>query len=106
MRSLARLSFGDYEGAVEDARRSIRYPAAKYWPHAHLASALALLDRHKEARIALGKLLELRPSFTLDTALAALSPLNPGALRPLLATWITGLRKAGLDIRAEPPAAG
>ncbi len=74
-------------------------------PHAVLASALAHLDRREEARIALDKLLEVKPDFTLDAALAAYSPLNPEALRPLLKTWIDGLRKAGLDIPDETPAA-
>ena len=93
---------GDYEAAVEDARRSIRRPAATFWPHAHLLSALALLERPEEAKIALEKLLEVKPDFTPEAALAAISPLNPEALRPLFKTWIDGLRKAGLDIPDEP----
>ncbi len=99
---LERLSLGDYEAAVEDARRSIRHPAATFWPHAALASALALLDRCEEAKIALDKLLEVKPDFTPDTVLVAYSPLNPEALRPQFKTWIDGLRKAGLDIPDEP----
>ncbi len=72
------------------------------WPHATLASALALLDRHEEAKIALDKLLETKPDFTLEAALAAISPLKPEALRPQFKTWFEGLRKAGLDIPDEP----
>ncbi len=75
------------------------------WPHATLASALALLDRHEEAKIALDKLLEVKPDFSPEIALAAISPLNPEALRPLLKTWFDGLRKAGLKIPEEPAAA-
>ncbi len=90
------------EAAVGDARRAIRHPAAPFWPHAHLALALALLDRREEAKIALDKLLEIKPDFSPDAALAAYSPLNPEALRPLHKTWIEGLRKAGLDIPDEP----
>ncbi len=96
------LFLGDYEAAVEDARRSIRHPAAAFWLHAHLASALALLDRREEAKIALDRLLEVKPDFSPDAALAALSPLNPEAVRPLFQPWIDGLRKAGLDIPDEP----
>ena len=96
---------GDYEAAVEDTRRAIRHPAARYWPHATLASALALLDRREEAKIALDKLLEIEPDFSPDGFMAVLSPLNPEALRPLFKTWIDGLRKAGLDIPDEPGAA-
>ncbi len=95
----------DYEAAVKDARRSIRHPAAAFWPHATLASALALLDRREEAKIALDKLLEVEPGFSLDAALAAFSPLNPKALRSQNKTYADGLRKAGLDIPDEPSAA-
>jgi len=101
-RAMARLLLRDYEAAVEDARRAIRHPAAPFWPHAHLASALALLDRREEAKIALDKLLEVNPDFSPDTAIASYSPLNPEAVRPRYKTWIDGLRKAGLDIPDEP----
>jgi len=104
-RAWARFFLGDYEAAVEDARRAIRHPAASFWPHAILASALALLDRREEAKIALGKLLEIKLNFTPDDVMAAYSPLNPEALRPLFKTWIDGLRKAGLVISDDPAAA-
>jgi tetratricopeptide (TPR) repeat protein len=104
IRAAARLSLGDYEAALGDARRAIRHPAAAYYSHATLASALVLLDRHNEAKLALDKLLEINPDFSPDALKAALSPLNPEALRPLFKTWIDGLRKAGLDIPDEPPA--
>ncbi len=90
---------------MEDTRRAIRHPAARYWPHATLASALALLDRREEAKIALDKLLEVKPDFSPLAALAAFSPLDPEALRPQFKTWIDGLRKAGLDSPDEPAAA-
>ncbi len=95
---------GDYEAAVEAARRAIRHPVANFWPHGHLVSALALLDRREEAKIALNELLEIKPDISPHAALTALSPLNPEALRPLFKTWIDGLRKAGLDIPDEPTA--
>ena len=50
IRAAARLSLGDYEAALGDARRAIRHPAAAYYSHATLASALALLDKREEAR--------------------------------------------------------
>ncbi len=104
VRALTLLLLEDYQAAVENARRAIRHPAAGFSPHAHLASALALLDRCDEAKIALDKLLEIKPDFSPHAELAALSPLNPEALRPLFGTWIDGLRKAGLDIPDEPTA--
>jgi tetratricopeptide (TPR) repeat protein len=104
-RAWARLSLRDYEAAVEDARRSIRHPEPTYHTHAALASALALLDRREEAKIALDKLLEIKPDYSPDAVLAVFSPLNPEALRPIYKTFFDGLRKAGLDIPDEPTAA-
>ena len=104
-RAGARLFLRDYEAAVQDARRAIRHPAARIGAHATLVSALALLDRREEAKIALDKLLEIKPDYSPDAMLAALSPLNPEALRPIYKTIFDGLRKAGLDIPDEPSAA-
>ena len=95
----------DYQAAVQDARHAARHPASAVWPHAHLASALALLDRLEEAKIALKRVLEMEPDFSPHFALAAFSPLDPEALRPLFRTWIDGLHIAGLDITDEPTAA-
>ena len=103
-RALARIFSGDYEAAVDDVRRAIRHPASSDWLHAHLASALAHLDRPAEAKIALNKLLEIDPDFSPESLLAAFSPLDPEALRPRFKTWIDGLRKAGLVIPEEPGA--
>jgi adenylate cyclase len=104
-RAWARFSLRDYEGVVKDARRAIRHPTAVYYPRATLASALALLDRREEAKIALDKLHEFKPDFNPDAILAAFSPLNPEALRPQCKTYFDGLRKAGLDIPDEPTTA-
>jgi adenylate cyclase len=104
-RAWARFFLRDYEAAVKDARRSTRNPAAAYHAHAILASALALLERREEAKIALDNLLEIKPDFSPDAVLAAMSPLKPEAVRPLFKTWIDGLRKAGLNIPDEPSAA-
>jgi len=102
VRALARFFLGNYEAAAEDARHAIRHPAAQFWCHAILASALALLDRREEAKIALDKLLEVKPDFSPDAALSVYSPLKPEALRPQFKTWIDGLRNAGLVISDEP----
>ena len=70
-----------------------------------LVSAQAFLDRREDAKIALDKLQQIKPDFSPDAFLAALSPRNPEALRPLFKTMFDGLRKAGLDIPDEPTAA-
>jgi adenylate cyclase len=103
-RAGARFQLRDYEAAAADARRAIRHPAASFWPYAYLASAMALLDRREEATIALDKLLEIKPDFSVDNVVAAHSPFNPEALRPRFKSLIDGLRKAGLDIPDEPVA--
>jgi len=100
VRASTQLYLRDYEAAVEDARRSIRrsmrHPAASYNPHATLTSALAHLDRREEAKIALDKLLEVKPDFSLNDVPASYSPLNPEALRPQFKTLFDGLRKSGV----------
>ncbi len=100
----AQLSLGNYEAALQDARRAIRHPAASFYPHALLASVLAHLGRREEAKIALGQLLAIKPDFHPDALLAAISPVNPEALRSHFRALFDGLRKAGLDISGEPPA--
>jgi tetratricopeptide (TPR) repeat protein len=105
LRAWAQFLLQDCEAAVEDAQRAIRHPTAPFYPHVTLTSALGLLDRRDEAKIALGKLLEMKPDFSPDALLAALSPLNPEAVRPLFKTYFDGLSKAGLDIPDEPTAA-
>jgi tetratricopeptide (TPR) repeat protein len=104
-RAWGHLFLGDYEAAVDDARQAIRHPAARFWPHTQLASALAHLGRRDEAKIALDKVLKLEPDFSPYASLAVLSPLNPDALQPHFKIWIDGLRKAGLDIPDKPEAA-
>ena len=104
IRAWARISLGDYEAAVSDARSAIRHPAAQLWPHSILASALSLLGKREEAKIALDNLLEINPEFTPDDVMAGFSPLNPEALMPLLETWLEGLRKTGLVIPEKTPA--
>ena len=105
VRATARFLLGDYEEAVKDSQRAVRHPGSTFWAYASLASALALLDRREEAKIALDKVLEINPDFTSDTVLEVYSPFDPEALRPVLAKWIDGLRMAGLDIPDEPAAA-
>jgi adenylate cyclase len=101
VRAGVRLLTGDYEAAVEDARRALRRSADSIWHQSVLASALALDGRREEARIALQNLLEVKPDFSPHEALAAFSPFNPEALRPRFKTWCDGLRMAGLDIPDE-----
>jgi TolB-like protein/class 3 adenylate cyclase len=101
LRDQAYFRVGDYEAAMADARRGMQHPAARFWPYATMASALALLDRREEAKAALDKLMQVKPDFTPRDAMAAFSPLDPERVRPMFQTWIDGLYKAGLDIPDE-----
>jgi adenylate cyclase len=105
VRALTQVFLRDYESAVADARRAIRHAGAAFHSHASLASALAHLDRHEEAKVALGKLLEVKPDFSLNDVPASYAPLSPEAVRPLFETLFDGLRKAGFDTPNEPIAA-
>jgi TolB-like protein/Tfp pilus assembly protein PilF len=102
LRDQAYFRLGDYEAAMADAQRGMQYPAARFWPYATMAAALALLDRRDEAKAALDKLLQVKPDFTPTDAMAAFSPLDPERLRPMFQTWIDGLNKAGLKGREDP----
>ncbi len=97
-RAGARMFLGDYEAAVEDARRSIQHPAAAFYAHMTLVSALAHLDRHEEAKTALARLLKVKPDISRGSILSAFSPLNREAPRLHFKKMFDGLRKAGLDI--------
>ena len=105
LRALTEVFLRDYESVVADARRSIRYAGAAYTCHASLVAALAHLHKHEAAKVALGKLLEVKPDFRLNDVPASYSPLNPEAVRPLFETLFDGLRKAGFDTPDEPIAA-
>jgi hypothetical protein len=65
--------------------------------YATLASALALLGKREEAKIALDNLLKIKPDFSLNDIPVSYSPLNPDAVLPLFGDVFDGLRKAGLD---------
>ncbi len=97
VRGLAALQLGDFETALENARRAVRENTPYVLPSAVLASCLALLGRAVEAKEALQNVFSIDPTFTPLKALATLSPLDPDALLECMETWIEGLRKAGLD---------
>lgn len=106
MRAFAYLCSGNFESALEDAQRAARHPAATFWPHATLTSVLGQLDRLEDAKRSLNTLLEIRPDFTPDVAMAGYFPLDPEALRPRIRNWIEGLSKAGLKTARDSSASG
>ena len=88
----ARLLLGDYEQAVEYARKALRYPEVQFWVNALLVSALAHLGRDEESKHALAELLRRRPNFTCSFY----KENAPAASPDLVASVVEGLRKAGL----------
>ncbi len=87
----AHLLLGDYEQAVEYARKALRYPASQF-RHTFLVSALAHLGRDEEAKRALAELLRRRPDFTCSFFKES----SPIIFPDLNARIVEGLRKAGV----------
>ena len=84
---------GNFEQGVEWAKQSLRIPASiAHWSHATLASALANLDRMKEADEILQVALKLRPELSI----AYLQNILPTRHEDGLNIYLSGLRKAGL----------
>lgn len=91
--ALALIFKGDFETALEWAERASVVPNRQYWTTAHIAVALAHLDRPNEARHAIATLLTEKPGFTCAMAQRKLFYIK----RPeQLALYLDGLRKAGL----------
>ena len=113
-----RMDTGAFVRAEEDFRRAVEEEGAEFRHHAHLATALGALGRHKEAEASLEEALRLAPNqaelyFNLGTlrlqrgeaeaAIGALQEaliLNPGHLKAALNLG-TALRELGRLEEAE-----
>ena len=90
----ALLFRGDYMDADKWAAEAEAMPNAHYWPTAIRASALAHAGHAKDATAALTRLKDMRPGITCDFIESRLFYLrDPGQVE----TYLSGLRKAGLD---------
>jgi TolB-like protein len=93
-RALAHLFAGAFDEAAQWARRATQLPNAHYWATANLACALGHLDARPQAREAVDALARMRPGFSRRFAQERLFYVkNPEQME----TFLTGLRKAGLD---------
>ncbi len=90
--AVAHFCLGDYEQAVEYARKALRYPAVRVWINAVLVSALAHLGRDEETKRAHAELLRRRPGFTCSF----FKENSPMTWPDLNARIVEGLRKAGM----------
>lgn len=83
----------DFETALQWAEKASVVPNCQYWTTAHMAVALAHLDRADEAKRAVARLLAEKPGFSLGFAKRKLFYIK----RPeQLALYLDGLRKAGV----------
>jgi TolB-like protein/Flp pilus assembly protein TadD len=97
-RAIAKIELGDYEQALADARLACRHPNTGFHSYLSLASALANMNRTKEARVALDNVYKIKPEFSWRTVVATASYsriADPGS------NFVIGLRQAGLDVPDE-----
>jgi tetratricopeptide (TPR) repeat protein len=67
-RSWAHFSLGEYDIAVEFARRAIRQPNVTYQAYATLAASLGLLGDATQAKSVAAELLQRKPNYSTGTA--------------------------------------
>jgi tetratricopeptide (TPR) repeat protein len=91
--SLAMIFKRDFDSALEWAERASVVPNCQYWTTAHMAVALAHLDRHEEAGRTIAKLLVEKPGFSRAFAKRKLFYIKRSEQLEL---YLDGLRKAGL----------
>ncbi|MHA1151317.1 MAG: adenylate/guanylate cyclase domain-containing protein [Alphaproteobacteria bacterium] len=91
--ALALIFKRDFETALEWAERASVVPNCQYWTTAHMAVALAYLERHDEAERAIARLLTEKPGFSCAFARRKLFYIKRSEQ---LALYLDGLRKAGL----------
>jgi TolB-like protein len=91
--ALALIFKEDFETALEWTERASVIPNRQYWTLAHMAVALAHLDRQQDAEQAVARLLAEKPGFSRAFAEKKLFFIK----RPeQMALYLDGLRKAGV----------
>ena len=93
VRSWAHFSLGEYDIAVEFARRAARQPSVTYQAFATLAASLGLLGDRAQAETAVAELLQRKPNYDISTARQQFFFCNdPG----FIDRFAEGLRVAGI----------
>jgi TolB-like protein/DNA-binding winged helix-turn-helix (wHTH) protein len=93
VRSWTHFSLGEYDIAVEFARRAIRQPNATYRAFATLAASLGRLDEKAQAKAVSVELLQRKPDYTTETARQELFFCND---RGFVDRFAAGLTVAGI----------
>jgi TolB-like protein/DNA-binding winged helix-turn-helix (wHTH) protein len=93
VRSWTHFSLGEYDIAVEFARRATRQPNVTYQAFATLAASLGLLGEKVQAEAAAVELLQRKPNYSTETARQEFFFCND---RAFVDRFINGLRVAGI----------
>ena len=93
-RSLAHLFRGEFQEAVNWARKSVQIPNAQYWARAHLVSALGHLGDETLVDEARRQLFEVKPEFSIDFAREHLFYLKR---EDQIDSYLKGLKLAGIQ---------
>ena len=89
----AHFSLGEYDIAVEFARRATRQPNVTYQAFASLAASLGLLGERAQAKTVAAELLQRKPNYNVETARQQFFFCNdPGFIE----RFVEGLRVAGI----------
>lgn len=93
VRSWAHFSLGEYDIAVEFARRATRQPNVTYQAFASLAASLGLLGDRAQAETAAAELLQRKPNYNIETARQEFFFCNDVGF---IDRFVEGLRVAGI----------
>ena len=93
VRSWAHFSLGEYDIAVEFARRATRQPNATYQAFATLAASLGRLGDRTQAETAAAELLQRKPNYNIATARQQFFFCNDAGF---IDRFVEGLRVAGI----------
>jgi tetratricopeptide (TPR) repeat protein len=93
VRSWAHFSLGEYDIAVEFARRATRQSNVTYQAFATLASSLGLLGDATQAKAAAAELLQRKPNYSAGTARQEFFFCNDVGF---IDRYVEGLRVAGI----------
>jgi TolB-like protein/DNA-binding winged helix-turn-helix (wHTH) protein len=94
VRAWTHFSLGEYDIAVEFARRATRQSNATYQAFAPLAASLGLAGDKAQAQAAAAELLQRKPGYNADTARQELFYCNDA---DLIDRFLRGLRSAGIS---------
>jgi TolB-like protein/Tfp pilus assembly protein PilF len=97
VRAWARFSLGEFEAAARFAREATRRPNASYRAFGTLAASLGNLGERAESKIAVGELLQRKPSYTCDFARQEFFFCSDDSF---LDRFVAGLAIAGIPARA------